>query len=322
MEYRDYYEILGVDRNASEKEIKSAYRRLARKHHPDVNPGDSSAEERFKEINEAHEVLSDPDKRSKYDQFGHSWQQWQQRGGDPNGFDWGQWSGGGGFRPGQRGQQATYGDLNDLFGGGGGGGFSDFFETLFGGGRGRARGGGQGGFGSMPGQDMEHPVEITLEEAMQGAARILDTGQRRLEVKIPPGVDNGSRVRMAGEGGSGYGGGKKGDLYLRVSVRPHPTFQREGDTLRAKVAVDLYTAMLGGEIRVPTLTGGVMLKIPPETQNGRAFRLRGQGMPQLKSPETRGDLYVTIEVTLPQQLSGQEKNLFQDLRQLRAEAVS
>ena len=318
MEYRDYYEILGINRNASEKEIKSAYRRLARKHHPDVNPGDSTAEERFKEINEAHEVLSDPEKRSKYDQFGHSWQKWQQRGGDPNGFDWSQWAGGSGFSPGQRGQTA-YGDLNDLFGGGG---FSDFFETLFGGGRARPRGGQQGSFRSMPGQDLEHPLEITLEEAVQGATRILDTGQRRLEVKIPSGVDNGSRVRIAGEGASGFGGAQKGDLYLRVSVKPHLIFQRDGSTLRCKVAVDLYTSMLGGEIRVPTLTGNVMLKIPPETQNGRSFRLRGQGMPHLKSPDTRGDLHVTVEVVLPQDLSDQEKTLFQDLRQLGSEMAS
>ena len=157
---------------------------------------------------------------------------------------------------------------------------------------------------------------------MRGTMRILDTGQRRLEVKIPPGVDNGSRVRIAGEGASGFGGGQKGDLYLRVSVKPHPVFQRDGSTLRCKVTVDLYTAVLGGEIRVPTLTGNVMLKIPPETQNGRSFRLRAQGMPHLKSPDTRGDLYVTVEVTLPQNLSSREKSLFQELRQLRSEGAT
>jgi curved DNA-binding protein len=322
MEYKDYYQTLGVPRNATEKEIKTAYRRLARKFHPDVNPGDKAAEEHFKEINEAYEVLSDVDKRKKYDEFGSSWQQYQQRGGEPGGFDWSQWAGSG-FNQGQ-GQRTytTYSNLDDLFGGGGGGGgFSDFFETLFGGGRRQAGAGFQGRMQSMPGQNLESSVEITLEEAMRGTTRILDTGQRRLEVKIPPGVDEGSRVRIAGEGGEGMGGGAKGDIYLNVTVKPHPLFTREGDNLRVKVSTDLYTAMLGGEIRVPTLTGNVMLKIPPETQNGRSFRLRGQGMPALKSPDKRGDLIVTVEVSLPQNLSSKEKDLFHDLAELRHQAA-
>lgn len=309
MEYKDYYKILGVGRDADIKDIKKAYRSLARKYHPDVNPGDKASEERFKEINEAYEVLSDPDKRRKYDELGSSWQQWQRMGGDPSGFDWSQWMGG--FRPSGQRVRTEYVDLNDLFGGRGGGGFSDFFESLFG----SMAGGGQH---AMRGRDIEQPVEITLEEAFSGATRILSLDGRRIEVKIPAGVDTGSRVRIAGEGAPGFGGGPKGDLYLRITVLPHPRFKREGSDLRVEVPVDLYTAVLGGETRVPTLTGGVMLKIPPETQNGRTFRLKGQGMPVLGSPNRKGDLYATVQVSLPKNLSSREKELFKNLAQLRA----
>ncbi|NLS78216.1 MAG: DnaJ domain-containing protein [Chloroflexi bacterium] len=320
MDYKDYYKILGVDRNAPEKDIKKAYRSLARKYHPDVNPGDKAAEERFKEINEAYEVLADSAKRKKYDEFGSSWQQYQRAGGDPGGFDWSQWAGR--AQPGGQRVHTEYVDINDILGGLGGrgrgnGGFSDFFEALFGGAAGR---GGNWQAQAQParGQDFEQVVEITLEEAMRGTTRLLQADGRRLEVKIPAGVDTGSRIRMAGEGAEGMGRGPKGDLYLRVQVQPHPRFQREGDDLRTSVPVDLYTAVLGGEVRVPTLTGNIMLKVPPETQNGRVFRLKGQGMPRLKSPDERGDLLATVEVTLPSNLSGKEKELFQDLAQLRA----
>ena len=319
MDYKDYYKILGVERNAAEKDIKKAYRSLARKYHPDVNPGDKAAEERFKEINEAYEVLADSDKRKKYDEFGSSWQQWQHTGGDPGGFDWSRWAGRG--QPGGQRVHTEYVDINDILGGLGGrgrgnGGFSDFFETLFGGG---GRGAGwQTQAQPARGQDFEQVVEISLEEALRGTTRLLQADGRRLEVKIPAGVDTGSRIRMAGEGAEGMGGGRKGDLYLRVQVRPHPRFQREGDDLRTTVSVDLYTAVLGGETRVPTPTGNIMLKVPPETQNGRVFRLKGQGMPRLKSPDERGDLLVTVEIALPSNLSSKEKELFQDLAQLRA----
>jgi len=319
MEYKDYYKILGVDRNASEKEIKKAYRRLARKYHPDVNPGDKQAEERFKEINEAHEVLTDPEKRRKYDQFGSNWQQWESSGRPPEDF-WRQYGGARAQPDGQR-VYTEYVDLNDLFGGGGAGasgagGFSDFFEALFGGMRGtgsrtqtRQR--------TIKGQDIEQPVEVTLQEAMQGSTRLLQLGNRRLEVKIPPGVDNGSRIRIAGEGAPGFGGGPNGDLYLVVSVRPYPNFTRDGDDLRTTVPVDLYTAILGGEAKVQTPTGNLMLKIPPGTQNGQTIRLRGQGMPRLKAPDQRGDLYAEVRVILPEKLSEQEKELFRKLASLR-----
>jgi curved DNA-binding protein len=316
MEYKDYYKILGVDRNASDKEIKKAYHKLARKHHPDVNPGDASAEERFKEINEAHEVLSDPEKRKKYDQLGASWRQYQSAGGDPRGFDWGQWY----AQPGGGRVHVEYADLSDLFGGGGG--FSDFFSAIFGG-MGQ-RGGTTWGMGGQPraaraaqGQNYQQEVEISLEEAFSGTTRVLQKDGRRLEVKIPPGVKTGSKVRMRGEGGEGLGGGSKGDLYLRVKVLPHRSFERKGDDLYCDVPVDLYTAVLGGEVRVPTLKGGAMLRIPPETQSGKTFRLKGQGMPHLKDSQKHGDLYAKARVKVPEKLSEKERELFKELASMR-----
>jgi curved DNA-binding protein len=305
MEYKDYYKILGVDRNAEEKEIKKAYRKLARQHHPDVNPGDKAAEERFKDINEAYEVLSDPEKRRKYDQLGSSWQQWQRTGRDPGGFDWSQWFSG--AQPGGGRVRVEYGDLGDLFGSGG---FSDFFQSIF---------GGMGAPQARPrrGQDYTQPVEITLEEAFQGTARMIQKDGRRLEVKIPPGVTTGSKVRVAGEGSPGIAGGASGDLYLEVRILPHSTFEREGDDLRCEVPVNLYTAVLGGEVKVPALGGDVMLKIPPETQGGRTFRLRGKGMPNLRNPKKRGDLYAKLRIQTPRKLSQREKEIFRELASLR-----
>jgi curved DNA-binding protein len=313
VEYKDYYKILGVDKKASQKEITKAFRKLARKYHPDVNPGDKEAEERFKEMNEAHEVLSDAEKRKKYDQLGASWSQWRNMGADPGGFDWTQWY----AQPGSSRVHVQYGDLGDLFGGAGG--FSDFFEAIFGG-LGQ-RGGGTWGTRAQPqaarGQDYEQEVEITLEEAFSGTARMLQKDGRRLEVKIPPGVETGSKVRMRGEGGEGFGAGTKGDLYLKVRVLSHRTFERKGSDLHCEVPVDLYTAILGGEVRVPSLKGGAMLKIPPETQSGKSFRLKGQGMPHLKDPQKRGDLYAKVRVKVPQNLTDKEKELFGQLANLR-----
>jgi curved DNA-binding protein len=311
MDYKDYYKILGVDKNADEKEIKRAYRRLARKFHPDVNPGDAAAQERFKEINEAHEVLSDPEKRAKYDRFGASWQQYQHTGGDPGGFDWSRWSTGG-FPGGSRVEFS--GDLGDLFGGGG---FSDFFNTLFGNTGERPGRTGRQRRARVKGQDLQQPVQITLEEAFQGTRRLLEKNGRRLDIKIPPGVKTGSRIRVAGEGEPGGSRMTAGDLYLKVSVAPHALFQRDGDDLRRELDVDLYTAILGGEVRVDTLDGYVMLKVPPETQSGRTFRLRGKGMPKLRNPKQRGDLYVKVDVRLPQKLDDRERQLFRELAEMR-----
>jgi len=316
MEYKDYYNILGVSRDADEKTIKTAYRRLAREYHPDMNPNNPNAEERFKEINEAYEVLSDPEKRQRYDRFGKDWQQWGQNGGRPEDFDWSQWAGG--FPGGQGGvHYRRVEDLQDLFGGFGGSGgaggregtFSDFFDLLFGG-MGR-RAGAQ--TYQQPARAYEQPVEITLAEAYQGATRVLQLEGRRLEVRIPAGSDSGTRVRIPA---SATGIGR--DMHLVVTVQPDSRFERKGDDLYTEVPVDLYTALLGGEVavRMPD-NHSVMLRIPPETQNGRLLRLRGQGMPHLNEPATRGDLYAKVAVQLPAHLSDEEKRLFQTLRDLR-----
>jgi curved DNA-binding protein len=320
MQYKDYYQILGVNRSANDEEIKKAYRKLARKHHPDVNPGDKKAEERFKDINEAYQVLSDADKRKKYDQFGAEWQQYERMGGRPEDFDWSRYGG----RPGGgQGYTRTVSpeEFEQMFGGGGG--FSDFFEALFGGAMRGQRGGFEGFSGggqSRPriGQDIEHTVEVTLEEAFHGATRSLQYEDgRRIEVKIPRGARTGSRIRYSGQGGQGAGGGTAGDLFLKVEVLPHELFQRDGDDLKVSVPVDLYTAVLGGQVEVPTLERNVRLTIPAETANGRVFRLRGQGMPAAREATRRGDLFVTAEVQLPGQLSDREKELFAELRELR-----
>jgi curved DNA-binding protein len=317
MDYKDYYKILGVDKTASEKDIKSAFRRLARQHHPDVNPNDSGAEERFKEINEAYEVLSDPEKRRKFDQLGADWRRWQQTGGRPGDFDWSRWSTG---APGER-VHVRYGtpeDLEDLFGGSSP--FSDFFSQIFGGmGAGSGGGGFQHEVRPQRGRDYEQPVEITLREAHAGTRRILQRDGHRLEIKIPPGAKTGTRVRMSGEGGSGIGGGPAGDLYLRVKVLPDRQFDRKGDDLYTTVSVDLYTMVLGGEVPVPTMDGEVVLSIPAGTQNGRTFRLRGKGLPRLRQPDQRGDLYVKAEVRLPTRLGPREQELFEELRRVKGE---
>lgn len=316
VDYKDYYKILGVDKNASQKDIQKAYRRLARKYHPDVNPNDKSAEEKFKEINEANEVLSDPEKRKRYDELGSYHQQygrWPEASG-PMGASGGNGRGGG---------RTTYStmseeDLNDLFGGASP--FSDFFESYFGSGmpgaaRGRTRTTGRAQTYEQPGQNVEAEVDVTLSEAYRGATRTFELNEpdgstRRLEVKIPPGVDEGSRIRIAGQGGQGTSG--RGDLYLRVHVLPDPRFTREGTTLRTRVDVPLATAVLGGEVQVPTPDGRqLMLRIPAGTQNGRSFRLRWQGMPTLGQPDKRGDLYAEVNVVLPAHLNPEQRRLFE-----------
>ena len=316
-EYKDYYGVLGVPKAASEKDIKNAYRKLARKHHPDMNPGDKSAEEKFKEVNEAYEVLSDPEKRKLYDQFGSEYKTFQQGGGQTDDF-WQQWAG---RQPGR--VQYTTGDVGDLFGQDSP--FSDFFQQLFGGGGADYADllGGRRARQQRPrrGQDYEQPVEITLDEAYRGTSRILQIGNQRIEVDIPAGSDTGTRVRVAGKGAPGPGGGPAGDLFLHIEVLPHAQFQRHGEDLETVVPLDLYTAILGGEIAVPTPAGRpVMLRVPPETQNGAKFRLRGQGMPVLNRPKERGDLYAAVEVKLPERLTAQERELFQNLRALRISA--
>jgi curved DNA-binding protein len=312
MEYRDYYKTLGIEKNASEKEIKSAYRKLARKYHPDVNPDDAQAEARFKEINEAYEVLGDQQKRAKYDQLGSSWHQWQQAG-QSGGFDWAQWMGG----PGGQRVHVRYNTMDEPFGGEGS--FSDFFNSIFGGmGDGPRRTSRSYEYGSRPrvGQDLEQEIEISLTEAYHGTTRLLSKDGQRLQVKIPAGAKTGTKVRMRGKGQSGLGNGLPGDLYLKVKVAADPRFERKDDDLHTTVPVDLYTAVLGGELRVPTLSGHVNLKIPAGSQNGQTFRLRGKGMPKLRKSGQHGDLYAKLDIRLPTKLDPEQRELFEQLRSL------
>jgi molecular chaperone DnaJ len=322
MANKDYYSILGINRGAGDKEIKQAYRRLARKYHPDVNPGDKSAEARFKEINEAYEVLSDTEKRKKYDQFGDKWQYADQFAKAGQGAQW-DFGKGGTYRT------YDFGDLGDL---------GDIFGGVF-------QGFGTAGRQAARPKNIEHPVDVTLEEAFQGTKRVMQmqaeeicptcggtgrTGRtrcsvcggsgrllkpRRLEVKIPAGVTNGSRVRITGQGSQGSGGAR-GDLYLVVNVLPNQIFERKGDDLYTEIPITLVTTMLGGEVAVPTLKGKVALKIPPETQNGKVFRLTGQGMPHLND-SSKGDLFAKVKVVLPTGLTTQERQLFEQLKTYR-----
>ncbi|MGD2178849.1 MAG: DnaJ C-terminal domain-containing protein [Anaerolineae bacterium] len=324
MKYKDYYDILGVGRSADEKEIKQAFRRLARQWHPDANPDDARAEEMFKEINEAYEVLSDPDKRAKYDRLGHSWNQWQRSGGDPGQFDWSQW-----FTGAPGGTRVRWsGDLGDLLGGSGGAAFSDFFNAIFGGASGGARVRtaedifGRSARGhtyqtASQGRDAEVEVTVTLREALNGTSRVLEREGRRIRVAIPPGVRTGSKVRIASKGHRGYSGSPNGDLYLNIAVKPDPVFERDGDDLRCSVDIDVYTAVLGGEVRVTTLDGDVSLRIPPGTQGGQTFRLSGRGMPNPRRPNQRGNLLATVEIHVPEQLSSRERELYEELAHIR-----
>jgi curved DNA-binding protein len=312
MDYKDYYKILGVPRSATAKEIKAAYRKLARKFHPDVNPNNARAEARFKEINEAYEVLSDDGKRSRYDQLGADWARYQPRAASGAGAG----AAGGPFGGGR---------VHVDFGGENFGGFSEFFRTFFGGGGpGGPGAGGRGGgfeevFSSQGGADTEHEIELTLEDVFRGTSRTLDIGRggshRRVEVKIPAGVREGSRVRVPGEGEAGRGG-QRGDLYLRVRIAPHRVFERKGDDLQTTVTVPLTTSVLGGEASVPTLERPLSIKIPAGSPAGRAFRLRGHGLPRLEVGGQRGDLLAVLAVDLPRDLSKRERELFEELRRL------
>ncbi len=328
-DFQDYYATLGVPRTASEKEIRSAYRKLARQTHPDINPDNPEAEERFKQIAEAYEVLSDPEKRKRYDELGADWQEYEQyertrRAAEARGEETASWDdfiraqrqGAGSGRYEYR--TVTEEDLGDLFGDGH---FSDFFESIFGSHAGRTRRAPR----PAAGMDIEQPIEVTLEEAYRGGSRLLaiqspDGQTRRIEARIPPGVTDGSRIRFAGQGGSGRAGGPPGDLFLVVSVAPHISFERQGDDLRTRVHAPLPVFLLGGHVLVPTPDGRRLeLNIPPGTQDGRVFRLRNQGMPRLNSPSQRGDLLAEVHVKLPEHLTNRQRELVEELARLSGE---
>lgn len=304
MEYKDYYKILGVEKSASQADIKKAYRDLAKKYHPDKNKGDKAAEDKFKDVSEAYEVLGDEQKRKQYDELGSNWRHFQQQGGPYQGQP------GGGYR-------GTYyeGDMGDMFGGGGSG-FSDFFEQFFGGGFAQQGGGFRSGRHAPKGQDYEAEMLITMQEAYSGTSRLLTVNGQQLRITTKPGVADGQVLRIKGKGGPAAAGGTPGDLYIRVQVQPLPDFERQGDDLHTKLNLDMYTAILGGEVQVNTLTGKIKLKIPAGTQNGKTLRLRGKGMPVYGKTDQHGDLYVKIEVQLPVHLSDEERSLMERLRAL------
>ncbi len=302
MEYKDYYQALGVDRKASADEIKKAYRKLALKYHPDRNPGDKMAEDKFKDINEAYQVLSDPTKRQRYDQLGDSYSQWQQTGGSSDSFNWQDW-----FAQGQPagGRRVDVHDFEDIFGGS----FSDFFNSIF------------GGMGSTATRQRrrtapmvyEQPVSISLAEAFSGTQRSLKIENRRYEVKIPAGAQSGTKIRIAGAGPGDQAGGR-GDLYLVISVSPDSNYERKGYDLYLEKRIGLTTAVLGGQVTVQTLSGPVSLTIPPGTQPGQTFRLTGKGMPHLKDNRVHGDLFVKTSVAIPKQLTTKQRELYEKLR--------
>jgi curved DNA-binding protein len=322
MEFKDYYATLGVTKSASDADIKRAYRKLARQFHPDLNPGDKKAETRFKEINEANEVLGDPDKRRKYDELGANWRDYERAaeagaagfGGGPRWSGGGRGTGGGGYRT------LTPEEVEAAFGGQDP--FSDFFHTFFSGGGGFESGGGRPRAPrSQRGQDYEQTVDLTLEEAFTGTTRRIvasrEDGDRSFEVRIPAGVKDGAKIRAAGEGGQGARGGKSGDLFLVVRLLPHPRFERRGQDLHQRVDVPVTTAVLGGEVSVPTLGGApVRLKVPAMTAQGRTFRLKGHGMPTVGKADERGDMYVVAHVQIPTALSDEARAHYEALRDL------
>lgn len=322
MDFIDYYKVLGVNKNATADEIKSAYRKLARKHHPDLNPNDKEANKKFQQINEANEVLSDPEKRKKYDQYGKDWQhaeafekaqqeagaQGRRRGGSSQGF--------GGFS-GEEGGFGGFGAQGDEWHSSDDSGFSDFFESLFGGRQGRQ--GAQGGQSQAKyrGQDYQAELEISLADAATTHQRVLTINGKNIRITIPAGVENGQVIKLKGHGAAGVNGGPDGDLYITFSIADDARWTREGNDLHMKAHLDLYTALLGGELTVDTLTGKVKLKIKPETPNGNVVRLKGKGFPVYKQEGQSGDLYVTLEVKLPTHLTEKEKELFKQLQALK-----
>lgn len=292
MNYQDYYKTLGVSKSSTDKEIKQAYRKLAQTYHPDKNPGDKAAEEKFKSINEAYEVLGNTENRAKYDRLGGAYYQHQQMGGNPGGFDFSQFFAGGNGRS------------------AGGAGFSDFFESIF---------ANSQGFNAQPRRqpnlNIEHELTVSLEEAYAGSSRIINQGQSKFTAKIPAGVKDGTKIRLRGKGRQMQG--MTGDLFLKISLAPHPVFTVSDDNLRTTVEVDDVTAVLGGKVAVSTMTGSVNLSIPAGTQAGQTIRLKGKGMPKRKPKGSFGDLLVTVKIAIPKQLSEKELQLYQQLADLR-----
>jgi curved DNA-binding protein len=307
MTYKDYYKDLGIGKTATPAEIKKAYRTLANKYHPDKTKGDKAAEEKFKEINEANEVLSDPVKRKKYDQFGADWKRYEEAGAQPGGFDWSKYasaSGGQTYRTGTNESETGFSDA----------GIDDLFEMLFG-----QRTGRRPGRRSVviKGEDLETETTISLEEAYHGTTRLIRLNGQTIKVTINPGVADQQMLRIAGKGGGGSNGGPNGDLYLTIKIAPHPEFHRKGNDLYRDLPVELYTAVLGGKTQIKTLKGKVTVTIPKGTPNGKELRLRGLGMPAYAKKNKFGNLLVKVDIVLPEHLSEEEMDLFRKLAALR-----
>ncbi len=324
MDFKDYYKILGVEPDADIKKIKKIYQSLAKKNHPDVNPGDKKAEERFIEVNEAYHAIADPAKRQKYDELRTNYLQWQKRGGKGS-YDWSQWQQSPGRGNGSHTRTMTPEEFAEMFGdlgngsgstgGYGGEDFSDFFSTIF-----RM---GQNGFDDdiyrgvsrqpRKGRDIEGEITVTLEEVYQGSKKLFEIGNKRIEATIPKGIRDNGKIRLSGQGEVGSPGGKRGDLFLTIKIKPHPLYVREGDDLIANLEIDFYTAVLGGEVRVKTFAGEMMLKIPPQTQPGRSFRLKSKGMPVLNQSGKFGDFYAKTTIVLPKEMTEKEISTLQEL---------
>jgi len=308
MEYKDYYKILGVDKHASQADIKKAYRKLAVKYHPDKNPGDKETESRFKEINEAHEVLSKPEKRKKYDELGQNWNRFEQgraySGNDPFA----------GFGP--RGGQSFHSgeDFQSAFGGFGSSGFSDFFEAFFGS-RGTPHGSqGQVGNFGFKGQDFRADLQLTLEEAYHGVTKVIQLQDEKIRLTIKPGAYHGQVLRIKGKGGKGSGKNNHGNLMVTVQLMPHQSFERIGNDLKVNHQISLFDAVLGGETEVKTMDGKIKIKIPAGTKNDKTLRVKGKGMPAYGKPNQSGDLLVQLQVQIPENLTAEQKALFEKLR--------
>lgn len=299
MAFIDYYKILGIDKNASEKDVKAAYRKLARKYHPDLNPNDAEAKKKFQQVNEANEVLGDPEKRKKYDKYGENWQH-------AEAYEQAEQQAGRSTR------QYTSGGAPDFDAYGDAGDFSDFFQSMFG------NMGGRSGYGRQVryrGQDYNAELHLSLEEASQTHKKTVTVNGKNIRITIPAGIENGQTIKIAGHGGPGENGGPPGDLYVTFLISPHPRFRRDGNDLYATVKLDLFTAILGGEITVDTLSGKVKVKVGPETQNGTKVKLKGKGFPLYKKESQFGDLYLTYEIQIPTNLTPKQKELFKELAQ-------
>ena len=298
MEYKDYYKILGVEKSAKPDQIRKAFRDLAKKYHPDKNPNNKSAEEKFKQINEAYEVLKDSEKKKRYDELGDSWKSYANNGGSQSDFDWNQWSN-------QSSQQSSSG-----------GDFSDFFETVFGGGfagrstRSRSN-------RSLRGEDMQATMEVNLEEVLKGSQRLVNIGRQTIKLNIKPGVRNEQLLRMKGKGSPGVNGGEPGDLLISIRVLKHPVFEVKANDLYTDLFIDVLTAILGGKVTLNTLDKPVSISIPPGTDSGKTLRLKGAGIPEYGLPDKRGELFVRILVRVPKTLSTKERELYQELMNIK-----